>query len=325
MIPAPGAAPCRALDWEDLPGWSHDAGLAEALAQFRASAGRIASAGWQEVALLAQEAGDARDFFMRHFRPVEFGDPPAAAHFTGYYEPELEARRRSAPGFAVPILAAPMDLAARQPLPTRAEIAAGALDAEGLEIAYLADPVDAFHLQVQGSGRLVFEDGRRARVGFAGKNGRAYTSIGQLLVERGIVPADRISPEAIRAHVAANGPEILNENESYVFFRELPDLSEQSGPLGAMEVPLRAGRSAAVDPAHIPLGAPVWIAPATGPAPRLCIAQDIGSAIKGPQRADLFCGSGADAGRLAGSINTSGRLVVLLPHAAARALTGRDS
>ena len=314
-----GDVACRALAFSDLSGWDRDEGLQQALAAFRATAERISGAGWDDVARMAREARDPRDFFEDHFTPVEMG-PSRSAHFTGYFEPELEARRERGGGFDVPILAAPSDLAARLPLPRRAEIEAGALEAEGLEIAWLADAVDAFFLHVQGSGRLIFEDGSRARVGFAGKNGHEYTSIGRVLIERGEVPTEAMNPEAIRAYVAANGPAILQENDSYIFFRELPDPGADVGPVGALQAPLRAGRSVAVDPGFVPLGAPVWIAPETGPAPRLCIAQDIGSAIKGAQRADLFCGSGAEAGAAAGALNTGGQMVVLLPKAVATAL-----
>ncbi|MBU1836284.1 MAG: MltA domain-containing protein, partial [Alphaproteobacteria bacterium] len=186
-----------------------------------------------------------------------------------------------------------------------------------LEIAWLADPVDLFFLQVQGSGRIRLPDRRVIRVGYAGKNGRNYTSVGRALVARGVYTLDQVSSPVIRQWVQDNpeeGQSLLWLNDSYVFFRTIDEVPAEKGPLGAMNRSITPMRSIAVDPAITLLGAPVWIEKeGVEPLRRLMVAQDTGSAIKGAQRADVYYGTGDAAGAAAGAVKDPGRMVVLMP------------
>lgn len=333
MTPAPPAAcvagsavadvTCRIVGWADLPGWDADDHEA-ALAAFRATCGAITSPDWNRVRARAHQAGArARAFFEETFLPLVIADgaPPL---FTGYYEPELDGAPVRAGNFRQPIYRLPPDLRAGGRWHSRAEIEEGkVLEGRGLEIAWLRDPVEAFLLQVQGSGRIRMTDGRVIRVGYAGSNGHSYRSVGAELVRRGAVAADRISAEAIATWVRANpeeGARLLRHNPSFVFFREL-DLPPDLGPLGAMGHPVTPLRSVAVDPDIVPLGAPVWIATEGAvPIRRLVVAQDTGAAIRGAQRADVFIGTGAEAGRIAGRMRDRGRMAVPFRANAARRL-----
>ncbi len=268
-----------------LAGWDGD-DLDAALAAFRRNP--------------AQAEGDGRRFFEMNFRP----GPAIDGQFTGYFEPEIEARLTRSADFPVPIHAFPAGCLSV----CRSEIGP---QLEGHEIAWVRDAVDRFFLQVQGSGRLLLPGGARLRIGYAGTNGHPYRSIGRLLVERGIFGPD-ITADLLRAWLrqdTGRGLALMDENPSYVMFRTL-DLPDESGPPGTL-CPVTAGRSLAVDPAHLPLGTPVWIE-VDGLA-RLCIAQDTGSAIKGPGRADLFFGTGSAAGTEAGRLNHPGRFIPLVP------------
>ncbi|MFT6121196.1 MAG: membrane-bound lytic murein transglycosylase A [Yoonia sp.] len=298
------------LRFEDLKGWADDNHRA-ALDVFRATCAD------ETLSELAGIAPVARGFFEDHFRPVLIEDG-ANAVFTGYYEPELDAKRTKDAIFFYPIYGAPDDLNPDKPYFTRRQIEVDALLADrDLEIAWLSDPVDLFLLQVQGSGRLRLSDGNVMRVGFGAKNGHPYTSVGKTLIARGVFDFDSVSPEAIRRWVHENGQagrELLWENESYVFFREVSEVHAEKGPIGAMNKSVTSGRSIAVDPDVTPLGLPVWIEKnGLSPMNRLMIAQDIGSAIKGAQRADIFFGTGAEAGKKAGQVKDGGRIVVLMP------------
>ena len=302
------------LQFEDLKGWADDNHRA-ALDVFRTTCAD------KTLAELAGIAPVARGFFEDHFSPVLIEDG-ADAVFTGYYEPELDAKRTSDAAFCYPIYGVPNDLDPEKPYYTRRQIDVDApLADRGLEIAWLSDPVDLFFLQVQGSGRLRLPDGNAMRVGFAAKNRHAYTSIGKALIARGVFDSESVSPEAIREWVQENGQAgraLLWENESYVFFREVSEVPADKGPIGAMNKSVTSGRSIAVDPDVTPLGLPVWIEKSgLSPMNRLMIAQDIGSAIKGAQRADIFFGTGADAGKQAGQVKDSGRMIVLMPLAMA--------
>lgn len=252
------------------------------------------------------------DFLTGSFRlHVPADDRPSL--ITGYYEPELPARLMPEGAFVHPLYRLPAD-----PGLTHAQIRAGGLAGQGLEIAYLADPVDAFFLQVQGSGRLRLPDGTVLRLGYAGKNGHPYRSLGKEMVARGLIAAADISADAIRAWLAAHPDQVtdlLLTNPSYVYFRVIHDLSPDDGPIGTAGVPLTAGLSLAVDPAFIPLGAIVVLDTVIDAVPvtRLMVAQDTGGVIKGAQRADLFFGTGDLAGVQAGRQNAPGRLTVLLP------------
>ncbi|SDY39505.1 membrane-bound lytic murein transglycosylase A [Jannaschia faecimaris] len=282
----PQAAPeTGRLSFSDLPGWADD-DLDATLAALRLGDAAVPSR-------------DARAWFEATFRP----GPELAGHFTGYYEPELQASRTRSEAYPCPIHTLP-DGGITAPRATIAPLLAG------YELAWLRDPVDLFFLQVQGSGRLRLTDGSTMRVGYAGKNGQPYVSIGKLLVERGVFDAD-MTAEGLKTWLRADparGDALMNENPSYVMFRSV-ELSTETGPMGTL-CPVTALRSLAVDPDHTPLGTLVWIEVA-GHA-RLCIAQDTGSAIKGAGRADLFFGTGAEAGSRAGALNQSGRFVPLV-------------
>lgn len=310
-MPAADAGPPPRAATPSPDGWP-DPDPGSALAAFRQTAGQIVDPAWQDVVHRSTTEGDACAFFRTAFIAAEtIGN----VLFTGYHEPDLLASRVATEHFAWPVCRLPDGHGPGCLWYDRAEIETDSRT-RGLEIAWLDDPLDAFLLQVQGSGRLRFPDGDVIRVGYAGTNGHPYRSIGKELVRLGEIPADRIGIEAIRTWCREN-PErrtdLLRHNPSYVFFRVL-HLPPESGPLGTMGRPVTAFRSLAVDPACIPLGAPVWVeVEGQVPFARLMIAQDTGSAIKGPRRADIFFGSGAEAGRLAGAMNRVGRMTVLLP------------
>jgi membrane-bound lytic murein transglycosylase A len=311
----------KILPFEALKGWAADDHRA-ALDVFCKSADRMTDPYWQAVCHLAPTSTDPRGFFELYFRPVLIDDGHPML-FTGYYEPELAGSRVADETYRYPVHALPTAL---RPGTTRRQIEEDTLLA-GQELAWLADPVDAFFLQVQGSGRIRLRDGSVMRLGFAGKNGLPYTSVGKELVARGVVAADQVSAAFIADWVRQNpvaGRELLWSNESYVFFRELTHLAERDGPLGAMKRSVTAGRTIAVDPDFVPLGAPVWIEKGgQDPIDRLMVAQDTGSAIKGAQRADIFFGTGHAAGQAAGRVKDGGRMVTLFPLSVAEQLAGQ--
>ncbi len=265
----------------------------------------------------AERQALARDFFERRFRAFAAG----TGLMTGYYEPELRGAEYPVGAFQVPLHAPPPLLPFGEVLPDRGAIEAGALAGLGLEFAWVDDPVDAFFLHVQGSGRVRLHDGRTLRLGYAGQNGHPYRAIGKPLVDSGAVPRERMSMQAIRAWLAAAPPgeaaALLRHNPSYVFFRVLDGPAPGEGPPGALGVPLTPGRSLAVDPAFIPFGAPVFAAtrdPVDGaPIRRLLHAQDTGGAIRGPARGDLFWGWGEAAAARAGLMREAAELFVLVP------------
>lgn len=283
-----------------------------------------------EAAIVAP--GGAAAFFRDRFDWAKVGDGKAFA--TGYYEPEIAASRTRQPGFDTPVYALPPDLVrctradgtesrgridpvtqACLPYYTRAEIDDGAIAGKGLELAWAADPVALFFVEIQGSGRLRLSDGSNMRIGYAGQNGQAYVAIGRLLRERNILPPGGANMAAIVGWIAAHpveGKALLRENASYIFFKELGG----SGPLGALNVPVTANASVAADPAFIPLGAPVFLTMDRPEASGLWVAQDTGGAIKGANRVDTFWGAGPDAERTAGGMAASGSALVLLPKGA---------
>lgn len=288
-----------------LSGWAAD-DHAAALAAYRLSRACLGP-DWPEP----PEDGEARAFFETRFVARAM---PAPCHFTGYYEPELTGRRRQGHGFRHPLYAPPADLPPDRPWYSRNEIVAGDLLA-GRELVWLDSAIEAFLAQVQGSVRVRLETGDVLRLGYAGRNGHPYRSIGRELIRRGEIAADAISADAIRDWCAAHPDrvsELLSHNPSFVFFRPL-DLAADAGPVGSAGVSLTALRSLAADPAHVPPGAPVWVE--CGSIQALFVAQDTGSAIRGPARADLFCGSGQEAGRVASGLNAPGRMHVLCPPA----------
>ncbi|RED18327.1 murein transglycosylase A [Pontivivens insulae] len=311
------------MSFEDLDGWADD-DHAAAMVVFRRTCAQSATgdlvpdAIWQGLCRAAEFVPDARAFFETAFQPVMItdGNDPL---FTGYYEPELQASRSHTDTFRYPLYRRPPEVAGTSaPWLSRAEIEAGALRGRGLELAWLADPVDAFFLHVQGSGRLRLTDGSVMRVGFGGRNNHTYRSVGRHMAETGLLPAHQVSAGAIRNWVRENGDagrRVLNHNPSYIFFVEVEGLRPEDGPIGAMSAPVTAMRSVAVDRSFTPLGLPVWVETTTtdGPFARLMIAQDVGAAINGAQRADIFFGSGAEAYRQAAVQRYGGRLITFFP------------
>lgn len=292
------------------------------------------------VAVCGQAAsvqpGGAAAFFQNNFDWVRVGDGKAFA--TGYFEPEIAASPVQAPGYAVPIYVAPPDLT-RCTLPTgqtgrgridangqcvlyftRGEINQGVLAGKGLELAWAADPVELFFLEIQGSGRLRYPDGTVVRIGYADQNGREYVAIGRLLKERGILPPGGTNMESIVAWMRANPDQaqaLMEENLSYIFFKVL----NGPGPLGALGIPVTPRATVAADPNFIPLGAPVFLALDRPEASGIWVAQDTGGAIKGSNRVDTFWGAGDDARRIAGGMSAKGQALILVPRGtAARAI-----
>ena len=294
-------------------------------------------------------ADQAREFFEAHFAPYEARNgAEAEGLFTGYYEPELRGATQAGGRYGVPLYGRPDDLVtvdlglfrsdlagdrlagrvadgALQPYATRAEIDGGALAAQGLELVWVDDPIDAFFLHIQGSGRITFEDGTSRRLAYAATNGHNYYAIGRRLVDLGALDREDVSMPTIRDWLAANperASEVMHENASYVFFRWLEEEQATEGPVGTQGVALTAGRSLAVDRRFVPMSAPIWLesaAPDPDPAKedrplrRLMVAQDTGGAIRGPVRGDVFWGTGADAGAVAGCMKHAGRYWLLLP------------
>ncbi len=312
------------LGFENLDGWAADDHSA-ALATFRETCRDLRDPDWTALCRVAEDTSEARQFFELFFRPVLIEEPGKDALFTGYFEPELDGSPVRTERYRYPLYEMPPEAREAQPWLTRREILdSGVMENRGLEIAWVDDPVEKFFLQIQGSGRIRFPDGRTIRVGYGGANGHPYRSIGQELVRRGVYEPHQVSALVIANWVRRNpldGRELLMHNDSYVFFREVSEVPAEKGPLGAMNRSITPKRSIAVDPAFVPLGAPVWIEKGGEiPMHRLMIAQDTGSAIKGAQRADIFFGTGDDAGRAAGRIRDGGRMVVLMPIQRAYAL-----
>ena len=304
------------LGFDELDGWESD-DHAEALDVFLNSCPDMRSADWQSLCALAQQKPDAKTFFELFFRPVII-DNGTRALFTGYFEPELNGALSPSARYRYPLYLQPAASRNMTPWFTRREILeSDVMDGKGYEIAWVDDPVEKFFLQIQGSGRIKLPDGSMIRVGYGGSNGHQYRSIGRELVRRGVYQAHQVSAQVIKNWVRRNpveGQELLYHNPSYVFFRRVDSVPASAGPLGAMNRSVTAMRTIAIDPQFIPLGAPVWIEKGGhGPIHRLMVAQDTGSAIKGPQRADIFFGTGDQAGRAAGRLRDPGRLVVLLP------------
>lgn len=308
---------CRHLEFSDLDGWAQD-DHAQALSVFLNTCGDIDDPEWTKICDQARATSQARGFFESLFTPVLIEDGKNAL-FTGYFEPELRGSKSKGGLYQFPIYAKPADIENGTSWLTRREIEeTGALKDLGLEIAYADDAFDVFSLQIQGSGRLRLENGSYIRVGYGGSNGRKYSSVGKILIEREVFEAHEVSADRIRKWVKDNpkdGADLLRENDSFVFFRTVNEVPADQGPLGAMNRSVTPLRTLAVDPSITKLGAPVWLEKnGRYPLRRLMIAQDTGSAIKGAQRADIFYGTGDAAGTTAGAIRDPGRMIVLLPH-----------
>ncbi len=261
-----------------------------------------------------------RGWLERRFtaRPLVGADGSTEGLITGYLEAELGGSRSRVSTEQVPLYRRPPAglLAAR---PTRARIEGSSLLA-GHELVWIDDPVEAFFLQVQGSGRIRLREGGTMRVGYAADNGQPYRAIGRVLVERGAMPASEVDAESIKAWLRENPTQaraVMHANPRYIFFRELPPMPDEAGPPGSLGVPLTPLRSVAVDPARVPRGALLFLDtthPVEGRAlRRVTVAQDTGAAIVGPVRADLFWGHGPDAERAAGLMKQRGRLWQLVP------------
>ncbi len=331
-----------AADWADLPGFASDR-LTQWWPAFIAGCSRPARP-WSTVCAEAQlrpPMGEPalREWMTQHLQPWRVEPLPGAAEpagglLTGYFEPLIEARRSRQGAFTTPLHAAPADLTLRRPYWSRQELdtlpnAQAAL--RGREIAWVADPLDALVIQIQGSGRLWFPqgDGRQVtRLAFAGHNDQPYRSVGRWLIDQGELRPGEASWPAIKAWAQRNPQrvqEMLWANPRVVFFREEPLAagpgSALPGPRGAQGIPLTAGRSIAVDPQSIPYGTAVWLDSteplSSTPLQRLVMAQDTGSAIVGAVRADFFWGSGDEAEAQAGRMKQALRLWVLWPKGAA--------
>ena len=352
----------KQVRFSDVPGWKDD-DHAAAFVAFRKSCGVILTRKrgrsqrlLKKVCAKAVTLGSrvsrdqARTFFERNFRPYTVASGSRKGLLTGYYEPVLKGSRIKTGPFQVPVFKRPPDLvnvvddtlrghhdgeklvAARkgksglEPYPTRAEIEQGALDGQGLELVYLADPIDAFFMHVQGSAKIKLTDGKTISIGYAGKNGYKYTSIGGVLIDKGEISWDHMTLGSLRQWLSRDkemAKRLMWQNKSFIFFREHPMEDVASGPKGAMEIGLTKGRSLAVDAGYHAIGTPVFVsAPSlkhggAGRAgrgfARLMVAQDVGSAIRGPERGDIYFGSGDRAGQLAGQTKHRGKFYVLLP------------
>ena len=316
---------------------------ARALGAFRAScpalqrradlSGLTAPGAWVRPCAEAAIASDPVSFFVENFETAIVGDGRAFA--TGYYEPEIAGSRTRDAEHQVAIYGVPNDLveidlgkfsdnlkgksirgrfdgSTLQPYDDRSQIEDGSLAGRAPIIAWAADAVELFFLQVQGSGRLRLPDGGIMRIGYGGQNGRDYTGIGALMRDRGLLAPGQASMQGLmawlRAH-PAEGREIMRENKSWVFFRELTG----AGPVGSLGVAVTPRATVAADASFVPLGAPVWLTMDRPEASGLWVAQDTGGAIKGANRFDTYWGAGDDARRIAGGMSARGQALILLP------------
>jgi membrane-bound lytic murein transglycosylase A len=335
-LPAPlvqGKSRWVAVRWAELPGFEEDA-LFEAWNAWLKSCerpGPVFAPLCAEVRRLSIASPDAqRNWMVSRLQPYRVESLQGAADglLTSYYEPVLKANRQAGAGYEVPLYRPPASLASRKPWFSRQEIetspeARAAL--RGREIAWLADPVEAMSLHIQGSGRLSLTEAdgsqRMVRVAYAGSNEQPFRSITQWLLDQGEGRMTAPWVESTKAWAAKNPPQrvqqMLWSNPRYTFFQEQPlsELDTAFGPKGAQGVALTPGRSIAVDPGSIPYGTPVWLASrgAAGSLQKLVLAQDTGSAIVGAVRADYFAGTGPEAGQFAARMNQPLRLWVLWP------------
>lgn len=339
--------------WEDVDGFNLD-DLSQAWPAWMQSCSTLNNKPtWQKactaaIQLNSQTAGKPRDdevtaYFKQYFTVYKATnlDGSETGTITGYYEPLLNGSRTKSANYPYPLYAPPNDLITVEldsiypelkykrvrgrlvgnklvPYYNRAEIETEASPIKGRELLYIDDIIDAFFLQIQGSGLVQLDNGEQVHVGYADQNGQTYNSIGRLLVERGELTLDKASMQGIKNWARNNiGKlrELLNNNPSYVFFRELP--AGLPGPLGALGVPILGEHVVAVDPKFVPLGAPIFLSTtepnSTKPLKRLMLAQDTGGAIKGGVRADFFWGTGNEAGAKAGAMKQTGKIWVLLP------------
>ena len=350
--PKPDAKPFLAAQWSELPGWNDDDPTAAFGALLASCTSLEKKPLWQTLCRDARDVVDKspttlRAWFESNTRPWALVNPDGSKTglITGYYEPVLAGSRTRNKTTSIPVFGPPDDMivvelselypelkhmrlrgrlvdngAGKKLVPyySRGEWTTQESKRASDAILFVDDAIDFFFMQIQGSGQIQFADGNRVRLNYADQNGHPYKSIGRWLIDKGELKSHEASMQGIKAWAKANPKrlaELLNANPSLVFFRELALTSES--PPGAMGIPLTAERSIAIDPRHVPLGAPVWLA-TTRPnseqaLTRLMLAQDTGGAIRGVVRADFFWGSGVDAGALAGKMKQSGQLWILFP------------
>jgi membrane-bound lytic murein transglycosylase A len=327
-----------AIGYDRLPGWQYDS-QTQALPALKRSCERVTqlppgqtigpdgrgglAADWLGPcgALRFVDASNpqaVRSYFETWFQPyLAANGTRTDGLFTGYFEAELHGSRHRGGRYQIPLYARPANLPVDpgQAYYSRAEIEAGALKGKVSELLWVDDPIDAHILHIQGSGRILLDDGSVVQVGYNGSNGRKFVGLGRILLDHGkIFPGDT-TMQTVRAWLKAHpaeAPALMAENPRYVFFRFLGG----DGPVGAAGVPLTPGRSLAIDPHFVPLGVPLWldsVDPDGLPLRRLMIAQDSGAAIKGPVRGDLFWGAGEAAFDKAGRMKSSGSYYLLLP------------
>jgi membrane-bound lytic murein transglycosylase A len=361
------------VQWSELAGWTADdhlaafaayqAGCRAARKTQRTDHAEISGALWNvcrnAIELKPQDSDTARAFFERNFQPVRIARlGEGEGLLTGYFEPVVAGSRFPSPEFHVPVYRRPRDLVAAGynpasiafpnkgarigrrdgnnelvPYYDRGAIEAGALDGQKLEICWLKDPFDLLTIQIEGSARVILEDGTPLRISYDSHNGYRYSSIERVLVERNLISRQEMSAQRIRDWMAAHPDEaakVRAANRSYVFFR-ITGLSNEGEPVGAQGVPLTPGRSIAVDRVHeygtpffIEANLPIESGKSVSRFGRLMIAQDTGSALVGPARADLYWGAGDDAGRIAGRIRHPGRFAMLVPRELDLVAAGRQ-
>ncbi len=329
----------KQVSFKELPGWSTDK-HEEAFLAFTRSCKRIIAAQMRRASAKnaktkqvydacriaakfnrAPDRATAKKFFEKFFVPHKVNSSKKYGLLTGYYEPEILGSYQKTERFALPVYRKPRNMS--WPLPTREQIDKGALNGKGFELLYLEDPIDLFFLHIQGSGRIKMTDGSVIRIGFQSKNGHPYSSIGKYMIKKGYVPKDGMSLDAVKVYLRKNKHlqnEILWVNKSYIFFRKLSKRQiNMRGPLGAMQVPLTPGRSLADDTRFHELGMPIYVVSASmnhhgaNGFRRLMVAQDVGSAILGSERGDIFWGTGEKAGTIAGNTGNHGNYFILLP------------
>ncbi|MEY4717657.1 MAG: rane-bound lytic murein transglycosylase [Pseudomonadota bacterium] len=334
-------------EFNDLPGWHHD-DHARAFSAFQRSCSiwrkqsdhqalsgifNLGTIGdWKRLCAQSVNHGDEKRFFEQWFKPYAVSISGSFdGLFTGYYLPELHGSYRPSVRYHVPIYGVPKDLVKRgnetgrlvkgrlEPYYDRAAITAGALSGRKLELLWVDSDIDAFFMEIQGSGRVIMEDGSVRALSYADKNGRAYYAIGKTLVDRGEIAREAISMQSIRSWIQQHPQEgrlLMQQNASYVFFK-FNDKTLNEGPVGSMATPLTAGYSLAVDKHFLPMGVPLWL-DAEHPSGaqrlrRLVMAQDTGGAIKGLIRGDVYWGQGEQAADWAGTMKSRGRYFLLVP------------
>jgi membrane-bound lytic murein transglycosylase A len=348
VVPATEFSLLKPAQWSDLEGILQDDLTASWNAWLTSCSTLKQKMQWKSACLAATSltkptSAEILNYYTQHFDVYSTSNQNGSNEglITGYYQPVLNGSRTPSAKYAYPLYGVPADLISVElsalypelkykrlrgkldgnklvPYLSRADIEQTSNPLAGNEILWVDDALDAFYLQIQGSGLIKLENGEQVHVGYADQNGHAYNSIGKILVQRGELTADQASMQGIKDWARKNPGKLqglLNSNPSYVFFRELP--SGLFGPLGALGVPLTAERSVAIDPKYVPLGAPIFLSTtypnSNKPLKRLMMAQDTGGAIKDGVRADFYWGSGEAAGKAAGAMKQSGLIWVLLP------------